>query len=246
MIEDFLIHNKIYQNLILEFSISNKINKQSGEKIVGFGNTKGFYLYWIRKDKDDFYFSSRRKFNKELKDNRVSYELKEENKTLILNAMQSIYKAFKSNDTVIIKQNFNPKVVTENQKIDTQNQFEKILTQLFVLNDKLTKISERLLKIESKLSTPVQEETLNKQIQTNIGTSQNIPKINEEKLHQVRESLAPKEKTHFYDHRYTGLPKEQDIRGKIRCTFCGNVFLDTLDECPYCKASCTEIFKKGL
>lgn len=58
--------------------------------------------------------------------------------------------------------------------------------------------------------------------------------------------LESKEKTHFYDHRYTGLPKEQDIRGKIRCTFCGNVFLDTLDECPYCKATFTEIFKKGV
>lgn len=147
MIEDLLIKNIIYNDIILNFSNANKINKQSGEKIIGFGNTNGYYLYWIRKDINKFYFSARIKFNQNLKDNKVTYELTDENKSLILNAMQTIYKAYKNNDTVIIRQIYVPVVSKEYQLSDSLKHYETILEKISNLSEKLTTISEKLLRI---------------------------------------------------------------------------------------------------
>lgn len=238
MIEHLLSHDEVYQNVVLKYSVANKIPKNSGEKIIGFGNFDGFYLYWIQNNEQGFIFSSRIKFNKDLRNNRLSYRLHKENLSLIESAIQTIHQAYLKMDTKIIVDV--PKIRTIIQEDDKIVKLTKLVDEL---NRKIDDMSQLIKRIDEKVAV-LSNQTIDYQPTKKIMTfppEKYTPQDNNERKTNL---VQQHDKTKFYGHRYKGLSPDVDTRGKIKCSFCNNVFLDTLDECPFCKASITEIFEK--
>jgi hypothetical protein len=219
----------IYKETILNYAHVNNIKKHVGDYIIGFGKYDDFYMFWINYYKEKLTFSARIKYNKAIKNNVVRYDLETSEPEKIKKAMECIWQSYLNNDTEI-----NPNEEQLKKFYTTQ---KNLLTKLSLIKQEIDELNEYIESYEksiAKINEMFEKGKFDKKYDKENPTNRIEDKVAKE-LHHAH-------KKGWYDHS-DGLPNEIDVRGKIKC-LCGNIFLDTLDECPVCHESTISILRK--
>lgn len=101
---------------------------------------------------------------------------------------------------------------------------------------KTKKYSERLIKIIMDYENKHSKQDIN-EIDIRSFMTPNSKKI---EITKKRDTYNANQGYSNEKPYHDNFASERDIRGKIKCT-CGNIFLDTLDECPVCHKSTIDI-----
>lgn len=96
-LEDVLLSSE-QRELYLEIIYKSKndwlIPIRRAKRIIGFGSYEQFYMYWINNSEGEMLFNARMQYISNVANNKVSVPFKSENRTIILQYMENIYKSY--------------------------------------------------------------------------------------------------------------------------------------------------------